>query len=220
MVLGRTADGGRRQRHTGLLAFTGPARLGKTALVTEARTRAAARGFTVLSGKGGEMEEQFAFHVLRQLVQPALALMDEAERRTCLGGWYDIVAATLGLEAPDPARAPDPAGVRDGLDWVMTRLTVAKAPVVLLLDDMHWADAESLNWIASFAPRAQDLPLLIVVAYRPDEPPREAAAFRMLIERHNRPHALEPLTPAGVAHIVREKVSGGADDVFCEDAGR
>ncbi|MGI3224558.1 AAA family ATPase [Streptomyces sp. GTA36] len=169
--------------------------------MTEARARAVAHGFTVFSGKGGEKEQEFAFHVVRQLVQPALAAMDEPERRAFLGSWYDIVAAALGLKAPDPARAPDPTGVRDGLDWVMTRLTMMKAPVVLLLDDMHWADVESLNWLASFAPRADDLPLLIVAAYRPDELPNEAAAFRTLVERHrNRPYSLAPLTCTGAWH--------------------
>ncbi|MGW1952827.1 ATP-binding protein [Streptomyces sp. NPDC001920] len=216
--LGRTTEGVGRPRRTGLLAFTGPAGLGKTALIAEARARAAAHGFTVLSGEGGETERESAFRVVRQVVQPALAAMDEAEHRVFLGGWYDIVAAALGLKAPDPTRAPDPTGVRDGLDWVMTRLTVMKAPVVLLLDDMQWADIESLNWIASFAPRAEDLPLLIVVAYRPDELPSEGTTFRALIEHHrNRPYALKPLTAYGVARIIREKVGEGAEDEFCQE---
>ncbi|MER6460470.1 AAA family ATPase [Streptomyces sp. NPDC001228] len=216
--LGKAIEGVRRRRRTGLLAFTGPAGIGKTSLIAEARARAAAHGFTVFSGKGGETEQGSAFRMVRQLVQPALAAMDEAERRVFLGGWYDIVAAALGLTAPDAARAPDPTSVRDGLDWVMTRLAVTRAPVVLLLDDVHWADVESLNWIASFAPRAEDLPLQIVVTYRPDELPRETTTFRALIEGHrNRPYALNPLTPSGVARIIREKVSEGAEDVFCTE---
>ncbi|MGA6225036.1 ATP-binding protein [Streptomyces umbrinus] len=216
--LSETVDGVPRPRHTGLLTFTGSAGLGKTALMTEARARALAHGFTVFSGKGGEKEQELAFHVVRQLVQPALAAMDEPERRAFLGSWYDIVAAALGLEATGSARVPDPTGVRDGLDWVMTRLTVMKAPVILLLDDMHWADVESLNWLASFAPRAEDLPLLIVAAYRPDELPSEAAVFRTLVERHrNRPYSLAPLTSAGVARIVRDEVGEGAEDEFCDE---
>ncbi|MPY56839.1 ATP-binding protein [Streptomyces spongiae] len=207
-----------RARHAGLLAFTGAAGLGKTTLMAEARARALAHGFTVLSGKGGEKEQELAFRVVRQLVQPALAAMDETGRRDLLGSWYDIVAAALGLEATGAAQVPDPTGVRDGLDWVVTRLTVMKAPVVLLLDDMHWADVESLNWLASFAPRAEDLPLLIVVAYRPDELPPEAPAFRALAERHeNRPHVLTPLSADGVARIVRSEVGEGAEGAFCEE---
>ncbi|MGW4756175.1 ATP-binding protein [Streptomyces chartreusis] len=216
--LRRTTDGVQQPRHAGLLAFTGAAGLGKTALIAAARSRAAAHGFTVFSGRGDETEQESAFRVVRQLVQPTLAAMDEGERCAVLDDWYDIVAGALGLKAPDPSRQPDPTGVRDGLDWVITRLTVMKSPVVLLLDDMHWADAESLNWIASFASRAEDLPLLIVVAYRPDELPSDATAFRALTERHgNRPYALEPLTASGVARVVREKVGEGAEDVFCNE---
>ncbi|MEV2211946.1 AAA family ATPase [Streptomyces sp. NPDC050997] len=213
------ADGGPCTRHSGLLAFTGPAGLGKTALMTEARARATADGFRVLSGRGGEADQELAFHVVRQLVQPTLASMDEAERQAFLGSWYGIVAAALGLEAADTSQAPDPTGVRDGLDWVVTRLTVMKkAPVVLLLDDLHWADIESLGWLASFAPRAADLPLLIVVAYRPDELPYEATAFRALVDGHGtRPHPLAPLTTAGVARIVREQVGDRAEDAFCAE---
>jgi DNA-binding CsgD family transcriptional regulator len=212
------ADGVPRAHPNGLLSFTGPAGRGKTALMSEARARAVTQGFTVLSGRGGHKEQELAFHVVRQLVQPALALMDQAERRTFLGSWYDIVGAALGMEATATAHTPDPIGVRDGLDWVMTRLAVVKAPLVMLLDDLHWADAESLAWLASFAPRAADLPLLIVTAYRPEQLPPEADAFRELVAGHgNRPYPLAPLTPAGVARIVRDEVGEGAEDEFCEE---
>ncbi|MCX4702852.1 AAA family ATPase [Streptomyces sp. NBC_01373] len=201
-----------------LLVFAGPAGMGKTTLVTAARARAISRGCTVLSAKGSENEQGMAFRVVRQLLQPALAAMDEAELRAFLGSWYDIVAVALGLEAKDTAHVPDPTGVRDGLDWVMTRLAVKKKPVVLLLDDLHWADAESLGWLASFAPRAADVPLLLVAAYRPDDMPPEAEAIRTVFERHgNRPHSLVPLSTDGVARIIRDAVGEQAEDEFSEE---
>ncbi|MEV6114528.1 AAA family ATPase [Streptomyces sp. NPDC052109] len=216
--LRRTADGVPRARRRGLLAYTGPAGLGKTALITEARARALALGFTVLSGRGGETEQGSAFRVVRQLLQPSLARLDEAELRAFLGSWYDIVAAVLGLEASGPGPAPDRTGVREGLDWVMTRLAVRKAPVVLLLDDLHWADAESLSWLDSFASRVEDLPLLIVVAYRPDELPSEAGELRTLVGHHaDHPHDLALLTADGVARIVRNELGEEAEDRFCKE---
>ncbi|MGW1807831.1 ATP-binding protein [Streptomyces sp. NPDC002078] len=216
--LRRTADGLPRARRRGVLAFTGPAGLGKTALITQARARAAAHGFTVLSGRGGETEQGSAFRVVRQLVQPSLARMDEAELRAFLGSWYDIVAAVLGLEARGHGPAPDRTGVSEGLDWVMTRLAMRKAPVVLLLDDLHWADAESLGWLDSFAARVEDLPLLIVVAYRPDELPSEARRLRTLVGHHgDRPQDLALLTADGVAQIVRNELGETAEDRFCRE---
>ncbi|MEV5846995.1 AAA family ATPase [Streptomyces sp. NPDC051985] len=216
--LRRTTDGVPRARRRGLLAFSGPAGLGKTALLTEARKRAAADGFAVVSGSGGENQQRSAFRVVRQLMQPSLATMDGAELRAFLGSWYDIVSAALGLEATGSAPAPDPTGVREGLDWVMTRLTVKKAPVVMLLDDLHWADTESLSWLAAFASRIDDLPLLIVVAYRPDELPPQAGELRSLTGHHgDRPHDLAPLTADGVTEIVRSRIGAGAEDQFCKE---
>lgn len=216
--LRRSADGVPRARRGRLLAFSGPAGLGKTALIAAARDRAADTGFTVLSGRGGENEQGSAFRVVRQLMQPPLATMDGAELRAFLGSWYEVMAAVLGLEARGAAPAPDPTGVRDGLDWVMTRLAVKKAPVVLLLDDLHWADAESLSWLSSFASRIDDLPLLMVLAYRPDELPVEGGALRALLTHHgDRPHDLALLSADGVAQIVRNEVGAEAEDVFCKE---
>ncbi|MGW2648101.1 ATP-binding protein [Streptomyces sp. NPDC001393] len=216
--LRRTADGMPWTRRRGLLAFTGPAGLGKTALIAEARDRAVAHGFTVLSGRGSEAEQGSAFRVVRQLVQPSLARMEQAELRAFLGSWYDIVAAVLGLEASGPGPAPDRTGVREGLDWVMTRLAVRKAPVVLLLDDLHWADAESLSWLDSFAARLEDLPLLIVVTYRPAELPSGAGELRTLVgHRGDRPHDLALLTADGVAQIIRNELGDAAEERFCKE---
>ncbi|MGW5654183.1 ATP-binding protein [Streptomyces humi] len=216
--LRRSADGVPRARRRGLLAFSGPGGLGKTALIAAARDRAAGNGFTVLSGRGGENEQASAFRVVRQLMQPSLATMDGAELRAFLGSWYDVMAAVLGLEARGPAPAPDPTGVRDGLDWVMTRLAVKKAPVVLLVDDLHWADPESLNWLTSFMARVHDLPLLIVVAYRPADLPPEAAELRTLAGHHgDRPYDLAHLTADGVARIIRNEIGEAAEDGFCKE---
>ncbi|AVH60477.1 MULTISPECIES: ATP-binding protein [Streptomyces] len=201
-----------------LLAFAGRAGIGKTTLLAEVRRRAAAKGCTVLSARGGDQEQRVAFHVARQLLQPQLAGFSEVELRASLGSWYAIVGPALGLCAPAEGAPPDQQGLRDGLDWVLTHLAVQRAPMVLVLDDAHWADPESLSWLAAFAPRAEELPLLLVVAYRPDELPDHAEAFRGLPGRAGqRPIGLEPLSAAAVARLVREDLGTQADDAFCRE---
>ncbi|MET7720094.1 helix-turn-helix transcriptional regulator [Streptomyces mirabilis] len=201
-----------------LLAFAGRAGIGKTTLLAEVRRRAAAQGCTVLSARGGDQEQGVAFHVARQLLQPQLAGIAEAELRAQLGSWYAIVGPALGLCAPSEGAPPDQQGLRDGLDWVLTHLAVQRAPMVLVLDDAHWADPESLSWLAAFAPRVEELPLLLAVAYRPDELPDHAEAFRSLPGRAGlRPLDLEPLSAAAVADLVREDLGTQADDVFCRE---
>lgn len=217
----RSAPGsGAAVRRGGVLTFAGSAGIGKTTLLAEVRRYAAAQGCIVLFARGGEQERQVPFHVMRQLIQPTFAAMNEDERRDVLGNWHAIVAPALGLTAAPGggATAPDPQGVRDGLDWVVTHLTVRSAPVVLILDDAHWADAESLAWLTSFAARAEELAMLIVVACRPDEIPASAGALRSLMGRQGtRPHELAPLSTAAVASIVRDALGESADDVFCRE---
>ncbi|WP_329525483.1 ATP-binding protein [Streptomyces sp. NBC_01462] len=201
-----------------LLAFAGRAGIGKTTLLAEVRRRAAAKGCTVLSARGGEQEQRVAFHVARQLLQPHLAGFSEAELRASLGSWYAIVGPALGLCAASEGAPPDQQGLRAGLDWVLTHLAVQRAPMALVLDDAHWADPESLSWLAAFAPRAEELPLLLVVGYRPDELPDHAESFRVLPGRAGqRPVDLEPLSAAAVARLVREDLGAQADDAFCRE---
>ncbi|MFE0135625.1 ATP-binding protein [Streptomyces sp. NPDC059037] len=206
------------RRRGALISFAGRAGLGKTSLLAEARRRAAAKGCTVASARGSDQEQRVAFHVARQLVQPLLAPVPDAELRAALGSWYAIVGPALGLCAPSDGAPPDPQGLRDGLDWVLTHLAVQRAPLVVVLDDAHWADVESLSWLAAFAPRAEALPLLLIVAYRPEELPAHAEEFRGLPGRAGqRPIGLEPLSAGAVARLVRDGLGARADDAFCRE---
>jgi DNA-binding CsgD family transcriptional regulator len=206
-------------RRGGVLAFAAPAGLGKTTLLAETRRRASALGCTVLYARGGDQEQGVAFHVARQLLQPQLAGAGDAVLRATLGSWYGIVGPALGLCTDGEGAPPDPQGLGDGLDWVLTHIAVRRAPVVLVLDDAHWADPESLGWLSAFAPRAEELPMLVVVAYRPDELPAHAEAFRGLPGRSGtRPLGLEPLSATAIGRLVRDAVGDHADDAFCREA--
>ena len=190
-----------------LLVFTGAAGLGKTSLLARIREEAAARKLLVLSARGGEQEQLSAFQVVRNLLNPLLAEVGEDARRGILAGWYEILAVAVGLDEHREAAlaAPDPQGVRDGLDWVVTNLAVSRGPLVLVVDDAHWADAESLAWLASFASRVEDLPVLLVFAYRPDELPPGSEAFQSMAERDGLgPIGLSALTPEAVAVMVHD----------------
>ncbi|WP_371478060.1 AAA family ATPase [Kitasatospora sp. NBC_00315] len=202
-----------------LLIFSGRAGLGKTTLLHEVRRRAHTRErCTVLFARGGEQQYTEPYHVLRQLLQPVLGGLTESERNEVFGNWYDTVGPAIGLFRPgSEAVAIDPQGIRDGLDYVLTQLAPRRAPLVMIIDDLHWADLESLSWLAAFAVRSRELPVLLVMAYRDgDEFTPDALPFQQAIAGQvTRGHELRALTPASMSEIVREALGAEADEAFC-----
>ncbi|WP_367319568.1 AAA family ATPase [Streptomyces sp. HUAS ZL42] len=200
-----------------LLVFRGESGLGKTALLTEIRHRAERRGCTVWSARGGETLKSVPFNVVRQLLQPALVSLMPEEAREYLGDWYDIAGPALGITDPGERQA-DPQGVCDGLVAAVRRLARRDWPLVLLVDDAHWADQETLRWLAAFAERLDDLSVLVVVARRPGEAGGESARLLDAVAATAGPvTTLSALTPDAVAGLTRGTLGEQADAPFCRE---
>ncbi|WP_306316567.1 MULTISPECIES: AAA family ATPase [unclassified Streptomyces] len=199
-----------------LTVYKGEAGIGKTALLARVREMAAGRA-TVWSARGGETVTSVPFNVVRQLLQPALVSLSEDEAREYFGDWYDIAGPALGIAEPT-GRQADPQGVRDGLVAAAARLARLHWPLVLLIDDAHWADLETLEWLAAFAERLDDLPVFVVVAQREAEDPRAAACLDA-VAAAARPGAtrLRALTPAATAGLTRATLGAYADEPFCRE---
>src|SRR5262245_51199775 len=122
----------------GALAVEGPAGMGKTRLLEAARGSGGDRGFRWLRARGAELEQEFAFGVVRQLIEPVLAEASPAERDSLLHGAPRLAATVLGLPgARDSADqvAPDPSfAVLHGLYWLCANLA-AERPLGLVIDD-------------------------------------------------------------------------------------
>ncbi|MFE9095716.1 ATP-binding protein [Streptomyces sp. NPDC007264] len=201
-----------------LLVFSGEAGIGKTALLAEARRIAEQRGCTVWSARGGETVTSVPFNVVRQLLQPALVSLMPAEAREYLGDWYDIAGPALGITSPGERQA-DPQGVCDGLVVAVSRLAEREWPLVLLVDDAHWADQETLHWLAAFCERLGDLRVLVVVAHRPGEADGESGRhLETITAAAGRPvGTLSVLTPEATAGLTRATVGVHADAPFCRE---
>ncbi|MFF4833501.1 ATP-binding protein [Streptomyces sp. NPDC001315] len=201
-----------------LLVFRGEAGLGKTALLAETHRIAEARGCTVWSTRGGETLRSVPFNVVRQLLQPALMSLLPEEAREYLGDWYDIAGPALGITEPSELRA-DPQGVCDGLVAAVRRLAKRDWPLVLLVDDAHWADQESLRWLSAFAERLDDLSVLVVVARRPGEVSGESARYldSVAASAGGPVTNISALTPDAVAGLTRATLGTHADAPFCRE---
>ncbi|MGW4323300.1 ATP-binding protein [Streptomyces sp. NPDC004684] len=200
----------------GLLVFQGEAGLGKTALLTETRRIAEERGCTVWSARGGEILRSVPFNVVRQLLQPALLSLLPEEAREYLGDWYGIAGPALGIAEPGERQA-DPQGVCDGLVNAVRRLADREWPLVLLIDDAHWADEESLCWLAACAERLAELSVLLVVTRRRGEVSGESARLLDAVAAAAGVSDLRALSPDATAELTRSALGPHADAPFCRE---
>src|SRR6266566_7543278 len=150
----------------GAVVFEGPAGIGKSSLLAAART-AAARA-RVLSARGGELERELPFGIVRQLLESAVVACAAEEREALLAGAAAL--ATPVLFAADPEAGAEPSfSVLHGLYWLTVNLADAQ-PLLVAVDDAHWADVASLRWLIYLARRLEGVPLALVLATRPTGP--------------------------------------------------
>jgi DNA-binding CsgD family transcriptional regulator len=217
-----------REGQGGALALEGPAGIGKTVLLAAARKMAVDGGFQVLRARGAELEREFAFGVVRQLVEAVLAAASDEERASILKGPPGVAARLLGLPGP-PDRAdgaapaaPDPSfAVLHGLYWLCANLAAAR-PLALVVDDAQWADGASLRFLAFLLPRLEELRLAVLLGLRL----AEAGHTRELLTALTMDPATEvvtvaPLTIEAVSRLVAVGLGTEPDPVFaaaCRDA--
>jgi DNA-binding CsgD family transcriptional regulator len=203
----------------------GPAGIGKSELLAIAGVRAADRGFGVLTARGGEFERSFGFGIARQLF--TCVLDDTAERAALLQGAAALAEPALLLEAAERAKdkpgvpVGDPAApIQHGLHWLVANLA-DRAPLLIAVDDLQWADPESARWLLYLARRAVDLPVLLLLAIRDGEPGLDVEIVTALErQRWSRGLRPQPLSEHAAAELVRTELDPEAEEEFCVAAHR
>ena len=153
-----------------LVVVEGSAGIGKTRLLAEVRALAQAGDFEVLTARGGELEGEFAFGIVRQLFEAPLAAATPELRAELLAGAAEL-SASLFASAPTSAAGEateSSFAMLHGLYW-LTANFASRTPTLLVVDDLHWADEPSLRWLHYLARRLEGLPVLLLVGTRPPE---------------------------------------------------
>ena len=208
-----------RAGRSGVLVVTGPAGIGKTVLLSEARERAGRAGMRVLAGRGGELEGGFSFGVARQLFEPLLAGAAPAEREVLLAG--AARRALIALEG-EAGAAPPAVGseslftVVHGLYWLVVN-TSGAGPVLVAVDDLHWADQASLRFVLYLAGRLAELPVALALSWRAAEPEAGAARLAHLEQiATGSVMSLTPLSRRGVQALLTEEFGTAPAERFAK----
>lgn len=157
------------------LELVGEPGIGKTTLLAELLERGDARGFLTLSGRASELEREVPFALVVAALDGYLGsleagmleplgsdlLSELGQVFPSLSAWRLGAPGTLPVERHRLFRAI--VGLLDHLGFYR--------PVVLALDDLHWADAATIELLGSILRRPATGPVLLAAAYRPGYAP-------------------------------------------------
>ncbi|HET8631311.1 MAG TPA: AAA family ATPase [Thermomicrobiales bacterium] len=161
-----------------LVLLHGEPGIGKSRLLEEFGRLAASRGARALTARCYELERDLPYAPIADALGRFLReRADPAEVAPALGPWGPQLTAVLpslrdlvpGLPRHQPLR-PDAerSALLAGLTHLLSSLG-RSAPLALLLDDLHWADASTVQWLHYLARRLGGAPVLVVGTYRSGE---------------------------------------------------
>lgn len=205
----------------GLLVIVGGPGIGKSALLAAAEAEASRRQVEVLRARGSEFGRDYGFALCIELFETRLARASDAEREELLGG-----AAGASRLALEPAHGAQPGVGSEqlfpalhGLRWLIANLA-ERSPLLLSIDDVHWADSLSLRFLLYLANHLAEAPVAVAVALRPFEPGTDDELLRSLRERKDAGRlSPAPLSAPAIASVVRARMPGAEED-FCAACAR
>ena len=221
----REASAGR----SGLVLLGGDSGVGKTRLVGELEQRLAAsdeaQPTLVLRGEGvqqsdGELPYAPLLSALRPLVRerhPALQALSAGSRAQLGSILPGIDAAGAADETPDPA-----TGQLRLFEAVLELIDILSqaGPVVLILEDMHWADRSTRSFVAFLSRSLRQERLVLLLTYRADELHRRHALRPLLAELDRLERArrieLEPFDREELGEALEDILGAEPDDHLVE----
>ncbi len=205
----------------GTLLIQGPPGIGKSRLLARGASTARELGMRVLEARGALLERDFAFGVVRQLFEPALVGLAEPKRDRLFDGAASLARGLFDESVPSKAEARGDAtfGVLHGLYWLTVSLA-DQGPLLLSVDDAHWADPSSLRFLGYLSRRLDGIPVLLAATGRHADP--EADMLWHELRQEPTATELRPsiLSPEAVTAAVRRRLSEAADADFCRACHR
>jgi len=165
------------QSHGHVVLIAGEAGIGKSRLVLETKARAIDQGFSVLQGRCFEPDRALPFAPLLDLLRDVLATPLATALATALRpAGAELVRLFPELVEILPVGGPEspsePEQEKRHLFQALTQVLrhmAANQPLLLVIEDIHWSDEASLEFLLFFARRIVTQPILLLLTCRSEE---------------------------------------------------
>ncbi len=202
------------------VVLTGETGVGKSRLARTLAHEAERRGWAVAAGRAYPVETGVPYALMSDALLPVVRGMDDATLTVLTRGTEDelrrLFPALGPVEKPAHAGA-DPRELRTRLFWNLTEFLknlAGRAPLLLILEDLHWADASSLALLHFVTRQIEGEPIRVLGTYNTDYRQGNDRLLRMerslVALRNLRLHPLHPLTRHGTESLLEQsfEVSG------------
>lgn len=218
-----------------VLQISGEPGIGKSRLVVELDRRAEERRYLVLGGRASEFERDLPYWILVDALDEYLRTVERPwieELDAATGGELSRIFPSLeGAAAPTAALLDERYRVHHAVRTLLEQLARSR-PLVLLLDDLHWADPASIDLVGALVRRPPRAGVLLAMALRSRRAPArlqavlaDAGRAGLLTELELRalrePEVEEwlgPRVPAALARRLFEE--SGGNPFFLEQLAR
>ena len=185
IVIGRAADltalhtlvdqvkNGKEQKGQVVL-ISGEAGIGKSRLVTEAKTYAASQDFLLFQGNCFPTDLLCPYAPILDLLRSLLTSNQAPTLPAAIENLARDIFPLLPELVPDQTILPsplEPEQEKRRLFAVLTKFFInvsMQSPILLIIEDIHWSDTTSLDFLHYLARRSASHPILLLVTYRPD----------------------------------------------------
>ncbi len=209
-----------------VVVVSGEPGIGKTTLIDVLLARARERRFATLSGRAVELERDLPFGVFADALETGLqaltphqrGLVDDADL-ALLG----TVFRSLRTHSPERPRGaePDERHRLLGAIGMLPELVAESRPLVLALDDLHWADPASIDLVCRLLHRGMATPSLLLLATRPAQSEPRLRSACEEVERYGLALRIElaPLSVADARKLLGEGIAPELGEAIFRESG-
>lgn len=219
-LIGRTEEKDRlrvllqraQQSHGQVALLVGDAGIGKTRLLTYLTHLGEENRFTVLRGECLEQDRNSPYAPIIDGLRTHFSGATAGELRQIIEPFqHEMVKLlpelALQIEAAPTATQLDPAAEKRRLFEILVRVyqRLTDSGLLLIFEDIHWSDPNSLEFFQTLTRRIHHLPIMMALSSRPAAPTSEPATLRLYFDRAENAHVLplSALTDTEVDTLVK-----------------